>query len=149
MSVYPPLSCRPAQVTVSQIFTHASAMSRVSSSSDANDDVMLDVDVAQPHVPPSASSSLQPPPVVIRNTEDIMGYLQRKNPGIVPFDHEGRQCIKFVDFYMAVCNVKKTSARSARNRLCDRHPELYGRIVMFRRAGSEFHRLLLSSNNGC
>jgi hypothetical protein len=46
-----------------------------------------------------SSDSSQAPQVIIRTTEDLLAYLQRKNPNIISFDYEGRQCIFFKDFY--------------------------------------------------
>lgn len=67
----------------------------------------------------------------IRTTEDILAYLQKKNPDIIPFDYQGRMYIKFDDFYLAICNVSApSSARNARKRLFSGYPELATRLII-------------------
>lgn len=82
-------------------------------------------------------------PVEVRTTEDILEYLQKKNPRIMPFMHKGRMCVKFQDFYMTVCNVKVGAAKMAKNRLIAKNPELCSRIIESLDAASESHELIL------
>jgi hypothetical protein len=77
-----------------------------------------------------SSNSSQAPKTIVRTTEDLLAYLQRKNPEIIPFDHEGRQCIKFKEFYMAVCDVGETAAPTAKKRLIDKQSDLNGRVFV-------------------
>ena len=95
-------------------------------------------------------------PVIVRTTEDILAYIQKKNPNVVPFKHDDdkRMYIKFTDFYMAVCNVKDTAARSAKSRLLQSNPELCNRLIKYKQMGGESHifhvraPLLQFCNNG-
>jgi hypothetical protein len=67
--------------------------------------------------------------VTIRTMEDILAYIQKKNPDLVPFDYEGQQYILYQEFYMAVCNVSKDTARTAKNRLFKNYPDLEGTVI--------------------
>jgi hypothetical protein len=68
-------------------------------------------------------------PVVIRTTEDILAYIQKKNPKIVPFECEGRMVVKVYDLLMAVCNIKDAAARKVKARLVEKDPELCDRLI--------------------
>ena len=76
-------------------------------------------------------------PVVIRTTEDILAFIQRKNPAIATFDHEGRQCIRLKDLYMAVCDVRESAANSRMKYLYDNDLQLHSRIVKYKQLSSE------------
>lgn len=77
-----------------------------------------------------SSNSSQAPKTIVRTTEDLLAYLQRKNPNIIPFDHGGRQCIKFKEFYMAVCDVGESAAPTAKKRLIENDPNLRDRVFV-------------------
>ena len=76
--------------------------------------------------------------VVFETTEDILVYIQKKNPEIIPFDYEGRQHIKLQDLYMAVCDVKRKTANTRIGDLGKKCGELSKDLVKRVKQGSEF-----------
>lgn len=79
---------------------------------------------------------------IVRTAEDILEYLQKKNPNVVPFEYEGRQSVWFYDLYMIVCNKSRDTARKAKSRLCQNHPELCERLIRSKKEGSESKKSL-------
>ena len=77
-------------------------------------------------------------PTIIRNTGDVLGYMQKKNPVIVPFEqHEGRTVIRVQDLLMSVCNVSASDANQIKRRLAKKNKELCGRLIATPKIGSE------------
>jgi hypothetical protein len=65
---------------------------------------------------------------IVKSTEDILAFIQKKNPEIVPFDYGGRTC------------VKEGAARMAKNRLMEKHPDICQRLIGYMpQEKSEFH----------
>jgi hypothetical protein len=88
-----------------------------------------------------SSNSSPAPQTIVNTTEDLLAYLQRKNPNIFSFDYEGLQCILFKDFYMAVCNVGEKAPGVAKNHLITKYPDLENRVFVGKSFGSECHSL--------
>ena len=61
-------------------------------------------------------------PRVIRTTQDVLAVVQERNPKVQPFEHEGRVCIDYYEFHMAVCGVAHGAAKTAKKRLVKNHP---------------------------
>ena len=81
-------------------------------------------------------------PIIIRNSEDLLAVIQKRNPVIMPFEYKGRMCVEFRDFYMAVCGIDKpaagdasawakitSAASSVRERMFKKDETIKGRIV--------------------
>jgi hypothetical protein len=84
-----------------------------------------------------------PPPVLVRNGEELLAFIQKRNPAVVTFEHEGRTVVRFDDFYMAVCGVSETAARSAKSRLMTKDKELCERVVKIVKTGSELDTIII------
>ncbi len=74
----------------------------------------------------------------VRNVQEILAFLKERNPDISTYEYDGRICIKFQDFYMAICGVKETAARKAKGRLMDKYPDLCSRLIISKQITSKF-----------
>lgn len=68
-------------------------------------------------------------PVEIRNTGELLGYLQRKNPSIETFQYEGRTCINLLLLLTTVCNISGDAARQRKLALTRKNEELCKRLI--------------------